>query len=120
LDGKSGVEHDFIDHIYFSPDGKRLAYEAGIFEPDKDDHWFMVVDGKARPEMGTLVHGQFLFSADSQHEAYLVGIGDRCQAVIDGQVGPAYKLICQLHAAGADGFESIVVEDSLYRMGWEP
>jgi len=121
VDGKNGPEQDFIDHIFFSPDGQHLAYEAGKFLPDKDDEWFMVIDGQPRPVRDSLVRGSFLFSKDSKHGAYIISNGKLQQVVVDGQASSGYKSICHLLPTGDNGFESIVIKnESLCQMVWKP
>jgi Tol biopolymer transport system component len=120
LDGKRGRSYDLLDNILFSPDSKRVAFEAGKYQPDKDDIWFVVLDGEDRPETPGLIQKTLLFSGDSRHFAYKVMKGDKQQAIIDGQAGPEYKIICQLLAAPDGGFESIATNDKLCRMIWRP
>ncbi|MEW6416877.1 MAG: hypothetical protein AB1480_02010 [Nitrospirota bacterium] len=41
VDGKEGKKYDGIGALIFSPDSKRVAYQA-----IEGDEWFVVVDGK--------------------------------------------------------------------------
>ncbi|MBW8782592.1 MAG: PD40 domain-containing protein [Verrucomicrobia bacterium] len=123
LDEKRGMEFDTVSHLVFSPDGQRLAYEAGKFyklDPSKKDTRFIVIDGAAQPEYEGLVPGSLAFSADSRHVAYAVCKGDQRIVIIDGQSSPEYRAVCSVLPKGSDGFEALVVGHQLARLAWKP
>ena len=122
VDGKSGPEFDAVTKPIFSPDGRRVAYEAARLYPDgsKKDRWFVVVDGEEKPEYDSLIRGTAAFSVDSKHVIYGVCQGDKRLAVVDGQLSPGYKTICSLFPTAENQFELLVVGDGLLRLVWKP
>jgi len=59
VDGKAGAEYDGIDALIFSPDSKRMAFQAM-----KGEKWLAVVDGQAGTEYDGI--GTLIFSPDSK------------------------------------------------------
>jgi hypothetical protein len=88
LDGKPGPEFNAIYSLIFSPDGKRMGYQA-----DKGGMQgnVMVVDGVTGE--GYLGFGApFIFSPDSQHFAYAAADDhSRCYVIEDDKQGPAFE-----------------------------
>jgi hypothetical protein len=104
VDGQPGPEWDAIGgglvmftsppsppvlpgHPVFSPDSKRVAYEAR-----DGQKWRMVVDGQAGPAYDSVAFS-FRFSADGKHFIYTGKNGQKPQVVIDGQASPEYESI---------------------------
>ncbi len=122
-EGGRGPEFDAVAQLTLSPDGTRIAYEAGRFypdEPSRKDTWFPVLDGEALPEHDGLTRGTLVFSADSRHFAYAVAKGDKRSVIVNGEPGPDYRSICSLYPSGESGFEALVVGADLVRLNWSP
>jgi Tol biopolymer transport system component len=80
INGKQGPVFDNIDHLNFSPDGKRYAYRA-----TKNNLQCIVVDGRPGPwYKGIPVKDNLRFSPDSKHLAYVAFKDDNCVLVLDG------------------------------------
>ena len=94
LDGEEGPEYGDIAsaHPTFSPDSKRLAYEASMGEWRNGRH-VLVLDGKQGPEYDWLLKLCPTFSADSKHIVFAAKRGKKRLVVIDGQEGPEYDEI---------------------------
>lgn len=123
VDGRRGPEFDAITDLVFSPDGRRLAYEAAWLhreDASKPDTWFVVVDDEPKPEYDGLLRGSFAFSGDGRHFAYSASRGNKRLLVVDGFAGPGYRTICSILPGGEGGFEALVVGDGLYRVDWKP
>lgn len=121
--GEAGPPFDAITNLTFSPDGRRIAYEAGRFykdDPTKSDTWFPVVDHKPRPEYDAFLRGSGTFSEDGRHFAYSASQGDRRVVVIDDQISSGYRAICSVLPGAAGGFEALVVGEQLFRLNWKP
>jgi Tol biopolymer transport system component len=74
----------------FSPDGKRVAYQAKVREKrvDSGELWAIVVDGKEQSSYEGI--GGLVFSPDSQHVAYVAGTEPKQFVVVDGKEGKQY------------------------------
>jgi len=100
LDGKTVGTFDQIGSLRFSPDSKRLAYNAR-----RGKEWFLVCDGQEDPVFEHIDSPRpyYVFSPDSKHLAYIgwrninwmrnrLGYnldGAKWQVVCDGRMGPA-------------------------------
>lgn len=92
VDDKEEQTFRSINKIVFSPDSKRVAYEAcGL-------RWTVVVDGKKIGEYPWVT--SLIFSPDSKRVAYLAGkrkpFRVKLSAVVDGEGGPYYDNIDSL------------------------
>ena len=86
LDGKKGTAYDFVYHPVFSPDSRRLAYQALT-----DSGYRVVVDGVAGNPYETIEWHEF--SPDSRRLAYVAGRAKAEFLVVDGVEGRAYERI---------------------------
>ena len=88
--------------LRFSPDSKRLAFAIETPEPKAALHW--VVDGKAGPGT-TLMLGQFDFSQDSAHFAYVLPRRESKDVaiVLDGKIRAAHVTVAAGPAFRHDG-----------------
>jgi WD40 repeat protein len=122
LDGKNGPEFDAITKPSFSPDGRRIVYEAARLYPDgsQKDTWFVVVDGQPKPEYDGLIRGSVAFSADGNHVVYGACQGDQRLVLIDDQISPGYRAVCNIRPHQENGFELLVVGSDLRRVFWKP
>ena len=96
--------------VRFSPDSKRLAFSIKAAGPEL--HW--VVDGKAGPGSNVAL-GQFDFSADSGHFAYILPRKqtDDVAIVLDGKVRAAYFTVPSGPVFREDGtLEFLAVKDN--------
>ena len=90
VDGKESGQYDRIGTLLFSPDSKRVAYEA------EDGRVFLVVDGRVGTEYDG-VHG-VVFSPDSNRVAYAAGRSGKLLVVVDGQESAEYDGVGKDHA----------------------
>jgi Tol biopolymer transport system component len=84
LDGKEETRHDVIDAPVFSPDGKRIVYEA--FDGNNS---FVVLDGKEEKRYVNIVVTP-VFSPDSKRIVYGALIGNTSIMVVDGKEEKQY------------------------------
>jgi len=100
-DGKAGAEFESAFWPRYSPDGKRLVYQAR----KAGGKQVVVIDGEVGPEYDGIMggRGEIVFSADSKHTAYAGQRGDDWFPVIDGVEGKQpFKSVEQL-TFSADG-----------------
>ena len=90
VDSQASAEYDEVRGPYFSPDNKRVAYEA-----KKDEKWLVVVDGQAGAEYDGI--WGLKFSPDSKHVAYAAKKGEKWLVVVDGLPGAEYDGIGDLY-----------------------
>ncbi len=92
--GLSGPAFDEISELTLSPDGKRVAYEAGMWD-DKNDkakprvHYAAVVDGRVQPKFSLV--SNLKFSPDSKHFAYVAFDGNDSRVILDGVPGMKFS-----------------------------
>lgn len=98
VDGKDlPARYEFVRTIVFSPDAKRLAYEA-----KRKGKFVVVLDGQESKEY-TLVHPRSLvFSPDSRRFAYRVSSEQGEFMVVDGAEQGPYKRILTAPAFSPD------------------
>jgi Tol biopolymer transport system component len=100
VDGTVGWTHKSVGPLYFSPDGRHLAYVATLrLVPGKR----LFVDGVPGPTFdeitiptGPYEEGRYRegpFSPDGRRTLYVATQGSKEHAVIDGQPGPPYDQI---------------------------
>jgi hypothetical protein len=100
MDGRrTGPDCFRIEHLTFSPDGKRVAYLAVLNRaPSK-----LVIDGVPGPEISEL--SEILFSADSKHCAALGNQGQartgQSYLILDGAQTEIPRPIAGTHLAFA-------------------
>ncbi len=86
VDGVRGPSYDAIGTLSFSPDGKRMAYEAR-----RGDKWRAVIDGKEGPEFDAIGSAGVVFSPDGSRYAYMAKRDGKWLTVVDGEsVGATY------------------------------
>lgn len=90
VDGQSGAGYDGIAEgtILFSPDGKRIAYNA-----QQGGGRVVVLDGSPGPKIEATV--AILFSPDGGRLAYVACRGRRRFVVVDGRPGPEYDTVAK-------------------------
>ena len=79
VDDQVSAGYDFVYTPRFSPDGKRVAYQA----TPKSEKALMVVDGQPGPEYDMVTN--IVFSPDSKHLTYSAGKDRTSFMVMDGQ-----------------------------------
>ena len=124
IDGQSGPEYDGIGDIFFSPDGKHVAYGARRNKWFVSNKWFAVVDGQVGPEYDGI--GDIFFSPDGKHVAYGVRrnkwLVNKWFVVVDGQAWPEYDGIACGPIFLKDGKVEYIARKngSLYRVELTP
>ncbi|MHB9023803.1 MAG: WD40 repeat domain-containing protein [Armatimonadota bacterium] len=80
---RRGCLPEILPGLFFSPDGKRLAYEVAVGK-----QWAVVVDGKQGKAYDDLDIP--IFSPDFRRMAYAAKTGDAWRMVLDGVAGKPY------------------------------
>jgi Tol biopolymer transport system component len=100
LDGQEQQFYKAVEDVVFSPDSKRVAYKAlSIGEKGEYFEHFVVVDGiegkrYRTQDLAELINiSPPIFSADSKHIAYVVGMENKCWMVVDEVEGKRYDEI---------------------------
>ncbi len=83
LDGQEGKSYLRINGLAISPDGKRVAYVAGLGKWGVEDY-AVVVDGKEGPPYDG-IGGTPIFSPDSKRVTYVGIRGNKSYVVVDGR-----------------------------------
>ena len=86
VDDKSSPEFDDVNHLVFSPDGKRFAYGAFL-----NGKAFIISDGQKGTEYDGI--GRPVFDRNSQQIAYFASEGGKSFIVVGSKRGPSYELI---------------------------
>jgi hypothetical protein len=141
-DGQEGTEgYDKLFNPSLSPDGKRVAFAAEKVEFGKMQDWVFVVDGQIGAR--NVAIGNWTFSADSKHVAYVAqphqGFsldypwgGGAWEVFLDGKAGAEYSVVIpdtlrfgsdgalEFLAARKDGHSLVENHGSLYRVRYTP
>jgi hypothetical protein len=83
VDGQPGPAYDRVDYVWFSPDGKHVAYVAQVGARE-----CVILDGQPGAEYDQIPSFSWPFSPDSKHLAYPAKQGDKWFMVHDGKPGP--------------------------------
>jgi Tol biopolymer transport system component len=94
VDGVAGSEYDMINNVTFSPDSRRVAYQAERvhkrFFVVQRRRGLVVVDGKEGNEYEGIGEATLTFGPDSKRVAYWAQRGNRSLIVLDGLEANAY------------------------------
>lgn len=91
VDGRAGKMYDKVGTPVFSPDGRHLAYPAGIKNEGLDkEKQLIVLDGKESKKYDGV--NRPIFSKDSKHIAYSVMKGPKRMVVVDGKEGLEFEM----------------------------
>lgn len=97
VDGQPGPAYDSVEYVWFSPDGKHVAYVAQVGARE-----CVILDGQPGAEYDQIPSFSWPFSPDSKHLAYPARKGDKCFAIVDGRPERQYDEISDFFVC-ADG-----------------
>eukprot|EP00913_Durusdinium_trenchii_P035329 g33059.t1 len=130
IDGVPGPEFLIVNDILFSPDSRRVMYQAHRRKGGR----LLVLDGRETRLEGTVMGGSMLFAPNSKSILYVATTGEikrvrgRLEApgfvVLDGKRGPTFGYMCRArispdskryaHAAVLNGTPVVVVDGKLH------